>query len=141
MAQKFAHVVILPLLLASLLATLPASRANGQGLPLRSQQYLGDAQHLAAVLGKAHGVRYACKGKHDQYWRKHMIELLDLEAPDRGALRDSLVRAFNNAFKRTRSRFPLCTTETVEAEATYAAEGREIADRMAAYYFPKPGRN
>lgn len=133
--------MFLPLLLATLFAAGTASAAHAQQLPLRSQEYLRDAQHLAAVLGKAHGVRHTCKGTHDQYWRQHMIELLTLEAPDRGALRDSLVRAFNSAFQRTQARYPLCTTEAVRAEADYAAEGREIADRMAAYYFPRPGRN
>jgi uncharacterized protein (TIGR02301 family) len=141
MAKKLTHYLLLPLLLASLISAAPASRALAQELPLRSQEYLRDAQHLAAILGKAHGVRYTCKGTHDQYWRKHMVELLTLEAPERGALRDSLVRAFNNAFQRTKARYPLCTTQTVEAEADYAAEGREIADRMSAYYFPKPRRN
>lgn len=110
---------------------------SAQELPLRDQSYIRDAVQLADLLGSAHGVRYVCNGQDDQYWRGHMIELLRLEAPDRGALRTSLVRAFNNAFSNAQQRYPVCDTRAVDAEARFAEEGRDLADRLAAYYFPR----
>lgn len=104
---------------------------------MRDQNYLRDTVRLAGVLGSAHGVRYVCNGEGDQYWRQHMIDLLTLEAPQRGALRSSMVDAFNGNFSEAQRRFPYCDQNTVEAEKRYAAEGRDLADRLAAYYFPR----
>lgn len=124
-------------LLIGLCLTMTAPLASAQELPMRNQDYLRDAVQLADVLGSAHGVRYVCNGKDDQYWRLHMMDLLRLEAPERGALRTSLVRAFNNAFSNAQSRYPVCDTRAVDAEAQFAEEGRDLADRLAAYYFPR----
>ncbi|MEM1105477.1 MAG: TIGR02301 family protein [Pseudomonadota bacterium] len=106
-------------------------------LPLRDQTYLANTVRLAGVLGAAHGVRVACNGQDDQYWRAHMIELLTLEAPSRGALRTSMVNAFNTEFSETQRRFPYCDENTVAAEKRYAAEGRDLSDRLATYYFAR----
>jgi len=122
-------------LLSCLTATAPASAR--QDIPLRDQAYLRDAVRLAGVLGSAHGVRYVCRGETDQYWRSHMIELLTLEAPNRGALRTAMVDAFNTNFSETQRRFPYCDQNTVAAEERYAAEGRDLSDRLAAYYFTR----
>lgn len=111
--------------------------ASSQELPLRDQAYLRDAVRLADVLGAAHGVRYVCNGADDQYWRGHMIDLLELEAPQRGPLRQSMVRAFNNSFSDAQRRYRVCDQATVDAEARLAAEGRDLADRLAAYYLPR----
>ncbi|MEO0467470.1 MAG: TIGR02301 family protein [Pseudomonadota bacterium] len=124
--------------LVILLGLMAVSAApSAQELPLRNQDYIRDAVQLADVLGSAHGVRYVCNGKDDQYWRVHMITLLRLEAPDSGALRSSLVRAFNNAFSNAQQRYPICDTRAVDAEAQYAEEGRDLSDRLAAYYLPR----
>lgn len=104
---------------------------------MRDQNYLRDAVRLAGVLGSAHGVRFICNGEGDQYWRRHMIELLTLEAPDRGALRSAMVDAFNDSFSRARQRYAICDQNTVAAEARFADEGRDLADELAAYYFPR----
>lgn len=115
----------------------PSTRASAQGdIPLRDQAYLRDTVALAGVLGSAHGARHVCNGESDQYWRAHMIELLTLEAPSRGALRSAMVEAFNTSFSEAQRRFPYCDQNTVAAEKRYAAEGRDLADRLAAYYFP-----
>lgn len=103
---------------------------------MRDQAYLRDTVALAGVLGSAHGARFVCNGEGDQYWRAHMIELLTLEAPQRGALRTSMVNAFNTSFSEAQRRFTFCDQNTVAAEKRYAAEGRDLADRLAAYYFP-----
>lgn len=115
----------------------PAASAEGD-LPLRDQAYLRDAVRLAGVLGSAHGVRYVCNGEDDQYWRQHMIELLTLEAPQRGALRQAMVQSFNDSFSNARRRYTYCDQATVDAEKRYAAEGRDLADRLARYYFDHP---
>ncbi len=107
-------------------------------LPARSPDYLSDTITLAGILGAAHGARYVCHGEGDQYWRLHMMELLALEAPRRGSLRDSLVRAFNSSFTRIRDRNRRCTDEVREMEVSYAAEGRDLANKLAASYFPRP---
>jgi len=120
-------------------AGAPAQAQEG-ALPLRDQAYFRDATALADALGSAHGVRYLCNGKSDQYWRDKMIAMIDLEAPQRGTLRASLVDAFNSAFTRTRQRYRICNTATIKAEATFAAEGRALADRLARHYLPKPAR-
>jgi len=67
------------------------------------------------------------------------MDLLALEAPERGSLRDSMVRAFNSSFTRMRERYRRCTDEVRDEEVADAAEGRDLANRMAASYFPKPG--
>ncbi len=115
---------------------MTASPAFAQATPQRSSAYFSDAQRLASVLGEAHGARFVCNGRDDQYWRRHMIDLLALEAPDSGVFRDGLVRAFNNSFSRAQARYSVCDSATIAAERDAAKEGREIADRMAAFYFP-----
>lgn len=111
--------------------------ASAQDLPLRDQAYLRDAVQLADVLGSAHGVRFVCNGPDDQYWRGHMIDLLSMEAPQRGALRSSMVSAFNSAFSEAQRHYRVCDQRTVDAEAMLAEEGRDLADRLAAYYLPR----
>lgn len=118
----------------------PVAAQQDVPLPTRSQDYLRDAITLAGILGSAHGVRFVCHGDGDQYWRQHMMDLLAMEAPERGSLRDSMVRAFNNSFTRMRERYRRCTDQVREEEALYAAEGRDLANKMAASYFPRPAR-
>lgn len=125
-------------LLTIALALAPSSAAQSGDLPTRDQDYLRDAVRLSGVLGSAHGIRYVCNGQSDQYWRERMINMLDLEAPQRGPLRSAMVDTFNEHFQDTLRLYRVCDSETVAAEAEYARAGREIADRMAAYYFPDP---
>lgn len=117
-----------------------ASAQDAAQTPIRSQAYLRDAITLSGILGAAHGTRYVCQGDGDQYWRQHMMDLLAIEAPERGALRDSMVSAFNSSFTRMRERYRRCTDRVSEEEAAYAAEGRDLANKMAASYFPKRPR-
>ena len=64
-----------------------------------------------------------------------MQEMLDLEAPNRGGLRDSMARAFNDAYSSEASRRTFCDAATVEAEALFAADGKVLAERLARHYF------
>ena len=50
-------------------------------LTTRNQDYLRDIVDLSDTLGKAHAMRVVCNGSADQYWRRYMVSLLELEAP------------------------------------------------------------
>ncbi|MEL6386557.1 MAG: TIGR02301 family protein [Pseudomonadota bacterium] len=117
---------------------IPAAAQEEAPLPTRSQAYLRDAIALAGIIGSAHGVRFVCHGDGDQYWRQHMMDLLAIEAPQRGSLRDSMVGAFNNNFTRVRNQHRRCTDQVLKEEVAYAAEGRDLANKMAASFFPRP---
>ena len=112
-----------------------AQEANERPLPTRSGQYLSDALRLSRLLGRAHAIRVKCNGRSDQFWRLYMQEMLDLEAPNQGSFRDSMARAFNDAYTSESRMRPWCDDAAVAAEATYAAEGRELAEGLARFYF------
>jgi uncharacterized protein (TIGR02301 family) len=125
------HVVLL-----SALMVCGASTAQS-GLPMRGPDYFRDAADLAGALGSAHAIRVRCNGRDDQYWRQYMSDMLSYEAPNRGNLRSSLVAQFNEAYQDTTRDYLKCDNRAVEAEARFAREGQEIAERMAMHYFPK----
>ena len=104
---------------------------------MRGPDYFRDAADLAAALGSAHAIRVRCNGRDDQYWRQYMADMLTYEAPERGALRSSLVEHFNEAFQDVSGDYLKCDNRAVEAEAQFARQGQEIAERMAMHYFPK----
>lgn len=107
----------------------------------RSSAYIAQTLRLSGILGAAHGVRVICNGQSDQFWRVYMQELLDLEAPERGTqLRSSMARAFNNAYSREARSGRRCDQSAVDAEANLAAEGKRLAESLAAYHFPQPKR-
>ncbi|MCA8900057.1 MAG: TIGR02301 family protein [Hyphomonas sp.] len=123
-------------LLLSALLMAGASAAQGT-LPLRGPDYFRDASELASTLGSAHAIRVRCNGREDQYWRQYMADMLSYEAPNRGALRTSLVDQFNDAYQDVSRQYLSCDNNAVEAEARYARQGQEISERMAMHYFPK----
>jgi uncharacterized protein (TIGR02301 family) len=104
---------------------------------MRGPDYFRDASNLAITLGSAHAIRVRCNGREDQYWRQYMSDMLSYEAPERGNLRSSLVEQFNTAFQDVSRDYLKCDNRAVEAEARFAREGQEIAERMAMHYFPK----
>ena len=125
------------ILLLSAVMFCGASTAQS-GLPIRGPDYFRDATDLAATLGAAHAIRVKCNGRDDQYWRRYMSDMLKYEAPNRGAVRSSLVDAFNEAFTSAGRIYQTCDNRAVEAEADFAVKGQEIATRMATHYFPQP---
>ena len=142
MAQQLKHMILTAVfLLAS--AALPLTSSSAQeteaepSLPTRTGQYLSDAITIARVLGRAHSIRVTCNGRDDQFWRLYMQEMLDIEAPIQGQLRDSMARAFNDAFEAEAAFRVRCDEEAVAAEAEYAQEGRVIAEKLAQYYFKR----
>ncbi|MFN7178184.1 TIGR02301 family protein [Hyphomonas sp.] len=111
-----------------------------QGIPSRGPDYFRDAADLARVLGSAHAIRVRCNGNGDQYWRRYMSDMLAYEAPEQGDLRRSLVREFNDSYKRVSDTYPVCDASAVAAESRYAEDGQAISTRLAAHYFPKRER-
>ena len=111
-----------------------------QGLPTRGPDYFRDAADLARVLGSAHAIRVRCNGNTDQYWRRYMADMLAYEAPETGDLRRSLVREFNDAYKRVSDTYRACDPAAVAAEARFAEDGEAISTRLATHYFPKRER-
>lgn len=134
MKQTGFHALVLSALLFS------GASAAQSGIPLRGPDYFRDAADLARTLGAAHAIRVRCNGRHDQYWRRYMSDMLQYEAPNRGSLRSSLVDAFNEAYSGASSMYLTCDNRAVEAEADFALKGQEIANRMAMHYFPKDPR-
>ena len=108
-----------------------------QEVPLRDQSYLRDLVSLSEMVGAAHAVREGCNGATDQYWRAYMIQLLGLEAPLQSGLRTQMVSAFNRGFEREKSRRAGCDASANDREAQYSIEGQQLAERLAAFYFPK----
>lgn len=139
MAKQLKHIVLSALLtIANVVGGTASSVAQDtteRPLPTRSGQYLSDAVKLSRLLGRAHAIRVACNGRSDQFWRLYMQEMLDLEAPDQGSLRQSMARAFNDSFTTEANVRKWCDDAAVAAEAQYAAQGRAIAERLARYYF------
>ena len=121
-------------LLLALLLLVHTASATAQ---VRSQDYIRDLVELAGILGGAHAIRVACNGRGDQYWRERMSGLLALEAPEQSPLRRSMVDAFNRTFSFESERRLVCDSEAGDGEAAYAAQGRIIADRIAARLLPK----
>jgi len=121
---------------------LPVHAQNAQQvqeLPLRDQGYLRDLVLLSETIGSAHAVRVRCNGADDQYWRSYMVQILGLEAPIQGSLRQQMVSGFNRGFERENAVRVGCDASANEREARYAVTGRRLADSLAAYYFPKRG--
>jgi len=138
MKKKRFHAIVLSgglMMAASHLPALPQGE-----MPARGPDYFRDAADLAEILGSAHAIRARCNGTEDQYWRRYMTDLLGMEAPEPGNLRASLISAFNQAYLRTDRAFPVCDRTAVDAEAGFAARGQEIANRLAAHYFPSDNR-
>jgi len=65
-----------------------------------------------------------------------MLRLLELEAPYQGGLRRSLVNGFNAGFSWGSDLHPSCDSNAVEAEKTYAAEGRDLSSRLVQSNIP-----
>ena len=141
MAKQLIHRALAAcLLLASALAYAPSSAgqavsAEEGSLPERGSEYITNALTLAGILGQAHAIRVTCNGRTDQFWRVYMQEMMDLEAPTRGGLRDAMAQRFNTAFSGEAARRTWCNDEAVAAEAALAAEGRPLAESLAAHYF------
>ena len=116
----------------ALLVSFPASAQ--QHTPVRDYNYVQKLSEISNILGRAHAIRIRCNGRTDQYWRDYMSELIDIEAPDSGRLRASLIDLFNLAYSEEIDRYSYCSDYAIEAEQGYARMGQAIADQLAGYY-------
>lgn len=130
MKAKLFHTLVI-----SLLWAVSASHAQ-TGIPIRGPDYFRNTNHLAETLGAAHAIRVRCNGRNDQYWRKYMAGILDLEAPQRGNLRTALVESFNNSFSEVTAKHQKCDSNAISAEKEFAGKGQRLANELAMHYFP-----
>jgi len=126
------------LILIALLGALPAAAQSGE-LPARDRTYVTNLIDLSELIGSAHAVRVVCNGTQDQFWRSYMQQLLGLEAPSPGDLRNRMVTAFNSGYQREFAQLPGCTQDARDDEAVFSEEGRRLSEALAAHYFPKRG--
>lgn len=115
------------LALARAVAQEPAQTAAPAG-PSRAS-----LEQLASVLGEAHALNVVCNGDDDQYWRRYMQELMELEAPG-GDIRSALTSAFNSGYRAQSSRHEKCTPDLVALQAQVAARGRALTETIARSY-------
>lgn len=120
--------------MAGMLAAF-SGRAHAQSM-IRDQDYMRDVIALADTLGRAHGIRVLCNGNADQYWRRHMVRLLDMEAPGPGGLRQSMIDGFNSGFAYAGRLHRQCNSAATRAEQDYAATGQAITNRLATANIP-----
>lgn len=93
---------------------------------------------LSRVMGALHALRVSCAGRDDQTYRSRMATMLDLEAPQNGALRDPLVDAFNGGFQAYGRGANPCPGDFRAQEASLAKDGMAVAKALSVRYRPAP---
>ena len=93
---------------------------------------------LSRVMGALHALRVSCSGRDDQTYRSRMATMLDLEAPDSGALRDPLVDAFNGGFQANGRGASACPSDARVQEASLAKDGYMVARTLSTRYRTVP---
>lgn len=127
-------------ILTALLAMQPVSvQMPGQADDEESQDYYDavatyPVEALAGVLGELHYLSYACEGEETQTWRASMMELLELEAPTRGAYRDRLVENFNDGYRYHQRRRTRCGAEAEVERQRLALQGRALTETLTREY-------
>lgn len=92
-------------------------------------------EELAGILGELHYLSFACGAENAQQWREVMLEMLDLEAPTRGAYRERLANSFNEGFRFHERRQTRCGAEAELAREQLASQGRALAESLENEYF------
>lgn len=90
---------------------------------------------LAGVLGELHYLAFACPSEEAQTWRETMLEMLELEAPTRGAYRDRLIENFNDGFRYHERRRTRCGAEAEIERQRLAVQGRALSETLRREYF------
>lgn len=90
---------------------------------------------LAGVLGELHYLAFACRQEENQVWRETMLELIELEAPTRGAYRERLIENFNDGFRYHERRRTRCGPETEIERQRLATQGRALSETLRREYF------
>ncbi len=101
-----------------------------------AQQYRDPypVESLAIVLGKMHFLDLACNGNGAQTWRQTMMELLEQEAPARGAYRDRLIENFNGGFREFERRRMSCGAESEIQREHLARQGIMLSEQLRRAY-------
>lgn len=104
--------------------------------PVRAQSYADPypVESLAEVMGGLHAIAFECEGRGSQTWRAAMLELLEHEAPARGAYRDRLVQKFNDGFRDWERRRVRCGAEAEIARAGLAERGQALSEQLRRTY-------
>lgn len=104
--------------------------------PARAQSYVDPypVESLAEVIGGLHAIAFECEGRGSQTWRATMLELLEHEAPTRGAFRDRLVQRFNEGFRDWERRRVRCGAEAEMARANLAERGQALSEQLRRTY-------
>jgi len=89
---------------------------------------------LAEIMGEAHYIRRLCYGRGDQRWRDQMMHFMDLEGPQGTPERKAMSDGFNAGYRSQEERFPACSPEAQNYEASLNAKGARLANAMAARY-------
>lgn len=85
---------------------------------------------LSAILGRTHAIHVVCNGRSDQYWRNRMSELLELEAPEEGPWRQTLIERFNTAYEDQQSETQQCDAAAKDAFKGLANDGRRLSEEL-----------
>jgi uncharacterized protein (TIGR02301 family) len=120
---------------AALAALAFAAAAPGQAQG--AAERFGLTVELAGALGEAHAIRVVCNGDQDQYWRRYMQDMLDVEANSEDG-RAALVQAFNRGYRSQSGRYEACTPDLPAVEAQIASRGRALAEAVAQTYLEPP---
>lgn len=91
-------------------------------------------ESLATVLGKMHYLDFACNGNGAQTWRQTMMELLEQEAPARGAYRDRLIESFNGGFREFERRRMRCGAQAELERERLARQGQALSEQLRRTY-------
>lgn len=116
--------LVLPLLLAALLAGSPARAADSP--------FEGQLLRLAEILGSLHYLRNLC-GENGQDWRGRMQALLEAENPDE-ARRARFVASFNRGYSSFEASYATCTASAIEAIGRYMREGEALTRDTASRF-------
>lgn len=126
------HSQIFGALISAVCAALIASGpALAQSAPRVSPA--PSVERLAEIMGSVHYLQFTCLPGESQVWRDRMSRLLELEAPQAGARRQSFVRAFNRGFTAEKRRNGACA-DIAASEQRLALAGRRVATRIRSLY-------
>lgn len=104
--------------------------------PAHAQTYADPypVEGLAEIMGGLHAIAFECEGRGSQTWRSAMMELLEHEAPARGAYRDRLVQRFNEGFRDWERRRVRCGAEAEMSRARLAERGQALSEQLRRTY-------
>lgn len=123
------------LLPVALLAAAPV-HAEVQIVQKRVQRppnTLGNLIDLSETLGAVHYLQVVCKGRQDQTWRNHMIQLLNAENPG-VPMRESMVAAFNRGYRSQERLFSTCDARVKAQIRIKAQQGQILSNALGDPY-------